>query len=160
MVETTIANKPLGELLNTGYRREYHKSDEIKSDYFNNDDNKNSSYNHKDEMIKVSVSITDPQLDIEEWVLQMVKAKGYKSIEAIVPCLNLPKQKYTVLDLNGVQEVANPPTQFALIRNAIILSKSNHVFYDPASPLIFSHKRLHRSIKLININLTSFYELD
>ena len=160
MVETTIANKPLGVLLNTGYRREYHKSDEIKSDYFNNDDNKTPSNNHKDETIEVSISITDPQLDIEEWVLQMVKGVGLGSIAAIIPYLDLPKQKFTVIELKGVQEVANPPNQFAIIKNAIILSKSNHVFYDPASPLIFSHRRLHRSIKLININLTSFYELD
>jgi hypothetical protein len=160
MVETAIKNNPTGVLFNTGYRREHHKSDEVKSDYFNNEDNKYSTDDYRNTAIKVSISITDPQLDIEEWVLQMVKVKGYETIEAIITCLNLPKQKYTVLDLNGVQQVANPPTQFAIIRNAIILSKSNHVFYDPASPLIFSHKRLHRSIKLININLTSFYELD
>jgi hypothetical protein len=160
MVETAITKNPQGVLLNTGYRREHHKSDDIKSDYFNNEDSKYTTNDYRNVAFKVSISITDPQLDIEEWVLQMVKAKGFESIEAIIPCLNLPIHKYMVIDLNEVQEVANPPNKMAFIRNAIILSKSNHVFYDPASPYIFTHKRLHRSIKLININLTSFYELD
>lgn len=160
MVETANTNNPAGVLLNTGYRREHHKSDEIKSDYFNNEDNKYTTNDYRNVAIKVSISITDPQLDIEEWLLRMVKAKGFETIEAIIPCLNLPKHKYTVIDLNGEQEVANTLNGMAFIRNAIILSKSNHVFYDPASPFIFTHKRLHRSIKLININLTSFYELD
>lgn len=160
MVETAIANNPVGVFLNTGYRREHHKSDEIKSDYFQNDDNKYNTDDYKNVAIELSISITDPQLDIEEWVLQMVKEEGFESIDAIIPCLNLPKQKFTVIDLNGVQEVATLPNRMLIIRNAIIFSKTNHVFYDPVSPLIFTHKRIHRSIKLININLTSFYELD
>lgn len=146
-----------GALNNTGFQRSYHKTDKVSSNYFETE-----TPRHWKDKTLLSVGGRVPQgvENVEEWLFEIVKELGYDSWEKILPHLNLPVEEAIVVDCPDPDGVVFQDGLFGFIKHAVILSKCNLARYDPQSPVIFTHKRIHRSITLVTIDLKTFYELD
>ena len=146
-----------GMLCNTGYRRTYHKSDKISSSYFETETSKSKE---DKSFLSVGVSVPAQVTNVEEWLLQMVHELGYGSWEELLPFLNLPDKAAVVVDAQIEGSVKLKMYMLGLVQQAVILSRCSHTGYDPSSPMIFSLKRINRTVTLVTVTLKSFYELD
>jgi hypothetical protein len=142
---------------NTGYRREIQKTDKVDSNYFEQLIGNDPKEGNR-QMIRVEVP--SEVTDIEQWLHELILNTGYNSWEEIIPKLALPAEKRMVIELTNAGISETLLNAYDTIKCAAILSKCNKAGYDPDSSMIFSHKRINRSIDLVFFNLKSFYELD
>jgi len=112
----------------------------------------------EDEITVVSCAVPLEIIDIEDWLLQEVKKLGWASIEQAEADFSLPAEKMLACKYGDADQ--NMVNTHGLVRAVLILARCNDSFYMPGSPLILTRKRLNRSMKLITINIKSYYELD
>lgn len=148
---------PMDMLYNTGYRRTYHKSDKINSGYFETESLASSEDNT---FLSVGVNVPADVTDVEEWLLQMVYELGYSSWAELVPYLNLPIKTAMVVEAQMIAGVKSETNMLGILQQAVILSQSSSTSYEPLSPMIFSLKRINRTVSLVTVSLKLFYELD
>jgi len=127
------------------------ESKRITSDYFRNSGMAGSE-------IEYYIEIPECLYDIESWLEKAVRGAGWKNIDEAMRKLPLPVNRMMVFPGKRNRPARNSLKNVVL--NAIILSKCNESMYSPGSPMIFTRKRMTRCIKLIDINLNKFYELD
>ncbi len=98
--------------------------------------------------------------NLEEWLLSLAEELGWKTWDEVIKNIELPEVKLLVLDEPGFESHIHYHDNIHLLQTAIILSMSNPFCYVPDSPRIFTRTRLARKIKLTEIKIKSFYELE
>lgn len=101
-----------------------------------------------------------PQIqDMEKFLISSARVEGYHNWDDIHARIALPEKKMLVVPCEkDISESFFRGSKF--LRSALILSKCNGHIYDPGSPCIFTHTRLAREIKLIDINMENFYGVE
>jgi hypothetical protein len=115
--------------------------------------------NLAEERTGLALMIPPEIFDVEEWLINEMENLGWTSSEEAAGDLLLPGEKMLVHQSIGAPANSGL-TGRSLVRTALILARCNESFYVPGSPLIFTRKRLNRSIDLIKINIKSYYELE
>lgn len=105
------------------------------------------------------IKIPEDIEDIEGWLLQIATQEGMQSWQEIIQKITLPNDKMMVIDLKD-SSTPKIKSNLEILKDALILSRSNQFYYLPDGPHIFTKSRLTRRIRLININLKNYYELD
>ena len=141
-----------GLLNNTGGPRSRTRSLRINSSF-------TDSFNIAEESTSVALWVPEHLINPGDWVTELCRKIGFKSPEEAEQKLNLPPEKLLVAKREKHTECPGM-SETDRLRNALILARCNDSFYKPDSPLIFTRKRLHRSLHLIKINLKNYYELD
>ena len=98
--------------------------------------------------------------NLEEWLLTLAEELGWTTWDEVIKNIELPAVKLLVLDEPGFESHIHYHDNIHLLQTAIILSMSNPFCYVPESPRIFTRTRLARKIKLTEIKIKSFYELE
>ena len=98
--------------------------------------------------------VTDP----EAWLFEIAKKEGYRDWDLLASNLRLPRMKLLVVELNGDAPIDLRPME--ILRTAFILAHTNGQRYLPEGPRIFTRSRLCRGIRLVDINLDAYYEMD
>jgi hypothetical protein len=98
--------------------------------------------------------VTDP----EAWLFEIAKREGYRDWDLLASNLRLPRMKLLVVELNGDAPIDLRPME--ILRTAFILAHTNGQRYLPEGPRIFTRSRLCRGIRLVDINLDAYYEMD
>jgi hypothetical protein len=96
--------------------------------------------------------------DIEDWLLEHADSLGWKTLDDAVNKLPLPTQRMLAFPIINTED--RTLNSIEILLSAIVLAKTNDSAYNPESPLIFTKKRMNRSLRLVAIDLKSFYELD
>lgn len=99
-------------------------------------------------------------VNVETWLLSFADELGWKSWDQVIENIALPQVKLLVFDEPGYEAHIRCYDNIHVLTTAIILSMCNPFCYLPHSPRIFTRSRLERKIKLTQINLKSFYELE
>ena len=107
----------------------------------------------------ISVPIPKNVNDLEWYYLNMAKELGWNSWQEAVRNLPMPEGKKIIIETDEVMHNATL-NKYDILKNALVLAKCNQVNYQPDGEMIFTHKRLDRKVKLYNIQLNKFYELD
>lgn len=151
--ERSCGHRPQDRLNNMffGSPKVIKESKRITSDYFRYSGIAGSEVEYK-------IEIQEYVCDIESWLENLIRRAGWKNIEEALRKLPLPESRMMAFPGKRNRTTRDSPQSVAL--NAIILSKCNDSMYSPGSPMIFTRKRMTRCIKLIDINLNKFYELD
>lgn len=139
-------------LHNTGGPRSRVRSEEIRSDLLG----ERNSETHGG---IVGVHLHHKTVAIETWLLRIGRQLGWQSMEEMMDAVGLLEEECLVLPASpdqALRRITNEET----IRNALILAMAGLARYRPGSPLIFSRSRLERKIRLVKINLESYYEMD
>jgi hypothetical protein len=140
------------DLNNTGWSISRHRSEKINEYYLSG---KESTIEQGCYTVKLPEDIDD----IEHFLLQLARKIGWKGWKEINHHLMLPHEKLVVFPWS---ENTNPDHHSidGFIKSAIVLSMCNPCFYLPEGPRIFTRTRLGKSIRLLKINTTNFYEMD
>ena len=99
-------------------------------------------------------------VNVEAWLLSFADELGWKSWDEVINNIELPQVKLLVLDEPGCEAQIRYYDNIHVLTTAIILSMCNPFCYLPESPRIFTRSRLQRKIKLTQITIKSFYELE
>lgn len=97
-------------------------------------------------------------VDVEDWLKGLLRLAGWKNIEEAISHVPLPNKRLMAFPVKAIAPM--PLNHREWIHQALILAKTNEVCYHPGAPLIWTRKRMHRNIQLIDINLDKFYGLD
>lgn len=152
MIEKITGTGVSDRLNNTGGPSSRVRTEQIKSSF-------TEILSLEDETTVVSCAVPPEIIDIENWLLQEVKDLGWASIEQAEAEFSLPSEKMLVCRYGDADQNMVVNTH-GLVRAVLILARCNDSFYMPGSPLILTRKRLNRSMKLITVNIKSYYELD
>lgn len=98
-------------------------------------------------------------VDFEDLIRSIETPENLRDWKHLKNRFHLPAERLLVVPVSYV-EMKEETDDFHQLRTAIILSKCNNNFYLPDGPMIFSHHRLERHIKLVKINLNGYYEMD
>lgn len=152
MSENTIGNGQSNFLHNTGGPASRTRSMSITCSF-------TESQNVTEESASVAFWIPRHIMIPEDWVLELCNKIGFKSLEEAEQKLTLPSERMLISKSEKTRKCPSL-NNTDWVRNAIILARCNDTVYLPGSPLIFTRKRLERSIHLIKINIKNYYELD
>lgn len=152
LAEITGITSESDKLNNTGGPRSRTRSLHVKSGF-------TDSCNLVKHTSSFALRVPGHLINLEDWVTELCCKIGFKSPEEADQKLKLPREKLMV------SKSEQPPkcrglSETERVVNALVLARCNDSFYRPDSPLIFTRKRLHRSVHLIKINLKNYYELD
>jgi hypothetical protein len=104
--------------------------------------------------LRIPAEVTDP----ESWLLETARNEGFQNWEELGSFFILPKEKMLVTDHEGAGAGVTGPME--RLRAALILARTNKYRYLPDGPMIFTRSRLERCIRLIEIDLNGFYEME
>lgn len=152
MYEITIGKGHSNFLNNTGGPSSRTRSMSITSSF-------TESQNVAEESTSAAFWIPRHIMIPEDWVIELCNKIGFKSIEEAEQKLKLPSERMLISKSEKTRKCPHL-NNTDWVRNAIILARCNDTVYLPGSPLIFTRKRLERSIHLIKINIKNYYELD
>lgn len=107
----------------------------------------------------ISLSLPENMQHPKQWVEQLAARLGLHSWDAIEKAVMLPAEKWMVQPQSILPDSVERST-LEQLRAALILSKCNSHMYLPGSPAIFTRTRLHRSIRLLRIQTSRYYDLD
>jgi hypothetical protein len=107
----------------------------------------------------ISLALPENLQHPKQWVEELAAQLGLHNWEAIVKAVILPAEKWMVQPLSILDDTVETGAMEQL-RAALILSKCNSHLYIPDSPAIFTRSRLHRSIRLVRIQTSQYYDLD
>jgi len=141
-----------GHLQHTGANRSRTYRIEVKSSLL---DNEAMTY----PALELHPGILPEAVDYEDWIMDMANKLAYDNYWIAAQRLNLPTERMLVFHV----EPKCPGAPFysdSYLRDLLILSKCNSIYYLPDSPMIFTEKRLNRHIRLLNIKLKTYYEMD
>ena len=104
------------------------------------------------------IILPDTIQDAEEWLLGMARCLGWKDWPEVEAGISLPAERLLVYPTSADKSVAKDNIE--ILRHAIILSRCNEHSYLPGSPMIFSRKRLNRTVQLTAIQQSSYYAME
>ncbi|MDA0987515.1 MAG: hypothetical protein O3A55_07970 [Bacteroidetes bacterium] len=112
----------------------------------------------KTEIYDINIWVDDQ--DIEKLLINCAQKFGWKTLEEASKYLNLPKEKYLILNCTNNQNKKIKLFSKVMLKHVLILSKCNHIYYHPTSPIILTKNRLSRCIKLIKIDINKYYDME
>ena len=149
--ELILGIKRAGKLYNSGGPNSRQRTEPIQSDFLD------TSGTHRNSEI-YRLSIPEDITDIEAWLVEHVLSFGWNTLDEAIRKLPVPTNRMMAFAVKD--EEPQSMNSLDIVLNALILAKTNDSCYNPESPLIFTKKRMNRTIKLVEIDINKYYELD
>jgi len=95
--------------------------------------------------------------DLEDWLSDMARQRGFKSLDEAEKALAMPEKRMTARILNPTTDGSESQDT---LRNALILARTGMGHYHPDGTRLLTHRRLERRIRLTEIDTGAFYDMD
>lgn len=95
--------------------------------------------------------------DLEAWIADMARARGYADIDDAEQALGLPERRMLARTLppDADRNAGSDP-----LRTALLLARTGTGRYFPDGDRLFTRRRLERHLRLTDINTNAFYGMD
>jgi len=108
---------------------------------------------------KHTLQIALPPLtdDLEEWLTDMARQRGFDSLDAAEKALALPTKRLIVRILTPTADDTGSDDP---LRSALILARTGMGHYHPDGTRLLTRRRLERRIQLTELDTDAFYDMD
>lgn len=98
-------------------------------------------------------------VDLRARVQELCTKLGFADVEEAASALGLPDRPLQALPWRA-EEIPAPVGEREILRHALTLARCGPSGYRPDSPIILSHTRLSRSVRLQTLDIAKYYDLD
>jgi len=99
-----------------------------------------------------------PEGDMEVWVYRLAHERGLSGWNEMLKCCRLPETP--LLAYPETFPAVTSDQAIDPLTAALILARTNNLYYQPDGPFIFSNTRLTRTLRLTQLNLRHYYAMD